>query len=742
MRRQWAWELTLLALVARGGLSAQSPARVDFQREVQPIFKAKCIACHGPTQQMNGFRLDRRSAALRGGTIAVIGPGNSEGSRLYHRLIGNQFGLQMPPTGALSAGEINTIKEWIDQGAVWPDEAAGETPPPPPDPVVARMMNALRAGDKQGFREALRGNPKAVNRRGLGGSTPLMFAVFYGDLDSVRLLLKKGADPNARNDVGATALMWAAGDVDNTQLLLDHGADANILSDYSRTALMIAAGRIQSAAVVKLLLDRGADPNTRSPTLIAVTTALGEAAASGGESTLRLLIERGADVKGCGFMPLLNSMYFQCAKCADLFLPGAGPEVLNPTMVLLAPPLHNARLVRPLLERGADPNAKDPGGNTILMLAASSEAVPVETVKELLERGADVNAKNPHGETALELARRQGPTRVVDMLIAAGAKQSGGPSGPQAKPKPAESIRAAIERSVPLLQRTDESFLHKSGCVSCHNNSLTAMTVAAVRRKGLPVDAALASKQVKEVANYLEGWRERALQGIGIPGDWDTISYILLGLAAQNHPPDLATDAMADFLRSRQRPNGQWVIFAHRPPLESSDIQVTATCLRALQAYAPKVWRAEYEQAIQRAAAWLAAARPEKTEDRAFHLLGLRWAGAEQALIQKTARDLLAQQRPDGGWSQTPSLASDAYATGQSLVALKESGALEARDPAYQRGVAFLLNSQYEDGSWYVGRRTMPIQPSFENGFPHGRDQWISATATNWATMALAHAVQ
>jgi Planctomycete cytochrome C. len=53
---------------------AQAPAKVDFRRDVQPLLRANCVGCHGPTQQMNGFRLDRRSAAMRGGTLAMSGP--------------------------------------------------------------------------------------------------------------------------------------------------------------------------------------------------------------------------------------------------------------------------------------------------------------------------------------------------------------------------------------------------------------------------------------------------------------------------------------------------------------------------------------------------------------------------------------------------------------------------------------------------------------------------------------------
>ena len=56
----------------------------------------------------------------------------------------------------------------------------------------------------------------------------------------------------------------------------------------------------------------------------------------------------------------------------------------------------------------------------------------------------------------------------------------------------------------------------------------------------------------------------------------------------------------------------------------------------------------------------------------------------------------------------------------------------------YRQGMAFLLRTQLGDGSWRVRTRSSPLQPLKESGFPHGRDQWISAAATAWASMALA----
>ena len=68
--------------------SAQQPApapKVDFVRDIQPIFQEHCYECHGADKQMNGFRLDRRHAAFRGGTLPVINPGSAASSRVRSR---------------------------------------------------------------------------------------------------------------------------------------------------------------------------------------------------------------------------------------------------------------------------------------------------------------------------------------------------------------------------------------------------------------------------------------------------------------------------------------------------------------------------------------------------------------------------------------------------------------------------------------------------------------------------------
>jgi ankyrin repeat protein len=717
----------VLVLAAAGlplGLSpaprAQTADKVEFSRDIQPLLRANCYGCHGPSQQSGNFRLDRRRDSLPnrvGANGARIVPGKSAESRVYLRVAGSQAGLQMPPSGALRPEEIGIIKAWIDQGAEWPDHLAGETPSPPQDAVAAQLMDALRRGDRRTFERLLTGNPKAARATGSGGITPLMYAALYGDVASARQLLDKGADPNARNDAGSTALLWAVDDPDTTRLLLERGADPNVRSADGRTPVLLASARSGASEVVRLLLDRGAT--------LKGEPVLSQAADTGDAALMRLLIARGADTSA---LPGDLSLRSGCADCSTLLLELADLPALTRALEAAAR-FGDSAGVRMLLDRGAA--ASGPA----LRAAAASERVPIEAVTALLERGA-------RDAAALDLARRHGETEVVAALRKAGANERPLPTLELKRPAVTRAIRQAIEASVPLLQRADTVFLEKAGCLSCHNNSLFQMTAATVRAKGFRLDETAARAQAKASGAYLESWRERVVQDVAIPGRVDTAAYILAGLAAAQYPPDPAIDALARYVRRRQAADGGWRIASQRPPIESSDMQATALAVRALQAYAPRPQQADYARAVQQGGAWLAAARPGTTEDHVFHLLGLHWARGSQPSIRNAARALIALQRADGGWGQVPTLGSDAYATGQALHALAAAGVVTPTDAVYQRGVKFLLDTQLEDGSWFVRSRAFPIQPYFDSGFPHGVDQFISAAATNWATMALAWAVR
>jgi hypothetical protein len=314
------------------------------------------------------------------------------------------------------------------------------------------------------------------------------------------------------------------------------------------------------------------------------------------------------------------------------------------------------------------------------------------------------------------------------------------------KPRRENTIRSAVQDSIPLLQRADATFSTRSGCISCHDNSLTAMAVGLARKRGFRIDEETASAQVRVNVQALEKLRDRIHQGFVFPaGDNFSeviLSYMLIGLNAENYKPDLNTDAAAMHILWRQNADGEWPSQKAdtRPPLGLSYIGGTVLSMRALQLYAPKTGGKTYQKAVQLAATWLAQAQSFNNDDRGWRLAGLAWAGAEKAATQNAMQELLAAQSPDGGWSDLPSMQSTAYATGKSLVAL-QIGGLPTSDAAYQRGIKFLLTTQQQDGSWYVKTRALAFQPWFDAGFPHGYDQWISAAGTGWASMALALAL-
>lgn len=98
--------------------------KVQFARDVQPIFTKHCHSCHGANKQENNFRLDRKTDAFTGGDHgASIIPGDSEKSYLLQLINGDDPDILMPPKGnLLSEKQIATIKKWIDEGANWPDK--------------------------------------------------------------------------------------------------------------------------------------------------------------------------------------------------------------------------------------------------------------------------------------------------------------------------------------------------------------------------------------------------------------------------------------------------------------------------------------------------------------------------------------------------------------------------------------------------------------------------------------------
>jgi hypothetical protein len=299
------------------------------------------------------------------------------------------------------------------------------------------------------------------------------------------------------------------------------------------------------------------------------------------------------------------------------------------------------------------------------------------------------------------------------------------------------AMRDAVQRGLGLLEKTSPQFIKRGGCNSCHNQFLPAAAQAMARERGIAVGREFAQLPVEA----REEPADRIAELIATGGA-NSIGYQMFVDAAVKRPADARSAALIHYLFATQETDGRWQTTGNRPPMTYDDFMTTAFSIFALREYAPESQRAEARKRIDRALAWLIEANPQVTQERAFHLLGLSWANARREAVDKSARGLIAHQRADGGWSQLPTMQSDAYATGEALYALQAVNAVPASDPACRRGLEYLVKSQAKDGSWHVQTRSLPIQPYFESGFPYGHDQWISSAGTSWAAMALTLAVE
>jgi ankyrin repeat protein len=262
-------------------------------------------------------------------------------------------------------------------------------------------------------------------------------------VDIVKAILDKGADINARDERGSSALTWAAvmdhsevvkllkslgaksdlwiasltGDKDEAKQFLDKGADVNAVDGLGSTALMYAA-RKERVDVVELLLERGADPTKKVQGQTAYDRGLSRALGD-------LLLKKGIDIlpKGSSGLVLVSA----CSDCridvvkrllaSGIDVNEANSRGLTPLMAASAEGCVN--VAKALVGNGADLSQRDNKGRTALTHAVLSGALPV--IKLLLSNGVDVNQRNPDGGTALMDATLAGQMESVKFLLANGA---------------------------------------------------------------------------------------------------------------------------------------------------------------------------------------------------------------------------------------------------------------------------------------------------------------------------------
>ena len=251
------------------------------------------------------------------------------------------------------------------------------------------LVSIVSIGLSMGCGQILDGDPNSVDA---AGNPKLLKAIWADDVNQVRRLLNRGADPNAR-DADDWPVLWSAivelwwddsgphfADVEIVRALLDAGADPEAPVDAYGTPILSVALNSRNLAAAQLLLDAGADPD--SPTYYG-TPYLDHALGFGDIEVAKLLLDAGADPDSDSF----GTPYLHRAS---------GVEV-----------------VKLLLDAGADPNAYDKDGTPALYKATWRG--DAEVVKLLLDAGADPNTSD-----IAETAIRRKDAETVQVLLDAG----------------------------------------------------------------------------------------------------------------------------------------------------------------------------------------------------------------------------------------------------------------------------------------------------------------------------------
>ena len=359
----------------------------------------------------------------------------------------------------------------------------------------------------------------------------LMAAVLYADAGCVKLLLDRGANPNATNKAGATALMWAVPDIAKVKLLVASGADVNASSkNLGRTPLLIAASFPGSVPVLQLLLDHGADIHAKDRRGM---HALGRAALSADVEVVRFLVEHGCDPNEPGYGT--NVRYARQYLPTLEYLLSKGANVEKDALAMAAH-WQDPKLIEAWIERGADVNARAaPYNRTALMTATASEQSGAALVKLLLEKGADPNAEDIDGERPLDWALYRADREKIAVLEQFGATRGHGPRQ-KTYPNPERGIsdaRISVGRAVNLLLPAAPVGYQKRGCISCHSQALVAMAAAEARKKGIAINEEMAQTNLKQIEASYKSVADLAMQGDQPGGNIITIGYVMMALAAE-----------------------------------------------------------------------------------------------------------------------------------------------------------------------------------------------------------------
>jgi hypothetical protein len=322
----------------------------------------------------------------------------------------------------------------------------------------------------------------------------------------------------------------------------------------------------------------------------------------------------------------------------------------------------------------------------------------------------------------------------------------------QAPAATTQQIEQTVERATKYLQAESAAWLNTRKCAACHHAGMPLWGLAEAGKQGYPID----KKYLTETIESLLGSKEKLLasrifpnpadkpdprpQGRGLNMGLPFLAVAARALPALEEGQKQSLQLIAEEIVKKQQPDGSWEFFAglRRPPINESQTTDAAWIIMALQEETGKDAPEPQRAALAKGIAWLDAAKPvDLHQDKALKVLLAVRAGQPREKMQATIDELLALQRPDGGWSQTvPEPKSDAFATGQTLYVLALAGYTADR-PEIKRAINFLVATQLPDGSWPMISRSTP------DGSPGSSKLLtpINCGAASWATLGLAKLV-
>lgn len=300
-----------------------------------------------------------------------------------------------------------------------------------------------------------------------------------------------------------------------------------------------------------------------------------------------------------------------------------------------------------------------------------------------------------------------------------------------------EKTRSAVQKAIVPIERAMVGYRENRRCFSCHHHTHAIIGLTEMAVRGLKVNRDLLKVQFVQTVGRTQGVEQRYLNHANIGGGVDTTGHALMAMRTGGHLPDETTTAMVKWILKRDQGRGFWTGTKNRPPTQTSDATRTWLCLDALEHFGTRELSNEINERKSKSRDWLLELKAESTEDASSQIRALHVIGDADLAVKQLATELIKQQRDDGGWAQTSEMQSDAYATGSALITLHQYAGRATNEEFYQRGIEFLKSSQLGDGTWHVKTRATPVQKYFESGFPHGRDQYISMTATCWAATAM-----